>query len=150
MNISGEIEQFILSVLGEGDEITLSRAQLADYFCVAPSQINYVLSTRFNLNRGYITKSKRGGGGNITIVRIALDDELIPAILKDLAQSHQGISYNKAVDITDRLIGAKVMTQREGEIIKASVNDKAIGQSDNSARIRRNIYEEVLIALMRK
>ena len=51
MNISSEIEQFILSVLGSGDEITLSRNELAQYFSVAPSQIIYVLSSRFTVAR---------------------------------------------------------------------------------------------------
>ena len=145
-NISEEIEQFILSVLGDSDEVTLSRSQLADYFSVAPSQINYVLRTRFNVCRGYITGSKRGGGGNI---RIAVDDELIPSILRDLEDS-KGLSQNKACDIADRLLRDSALTERECGIIKAALSDKALAASDNSAQLRRNIYGEILTELMRR
>ena len=148
-NISEEIEQFILSVLGDSDEVTLSRSQLADYFSVAPSQINYVLRTRFNVCRGYITGSKRGGGGNISIVRIAVDDELIPSILRDLEDS-KGLSQNNACDIADRLLRDSALTERECGIIKAALSDKALAASDNSAQLRRNIYGEILTELMRR
>ena len=68
--ISDIIENFILSTLGKDDSIDLSRNELADYFKCAPSQINYVLTTRFNLNRGYIIQSQRGGGGYIKLLKI--------------------------------------------------------------------------------
>ena len=68
--ISDVIENFILSTLGQNNDLNLSRNELADYFNCAPSQINYVLTTRFNLNRGFIIQSQRGGGGYIRIVRI--------------------------------------------------------------------------------
>lgn len=148
-NVSQEIEQFILSVLGNNDEITISRNELAQYFAVAPSQINYVLSTRFSLGRGYIIRSKRGGGGSITVIRISTDgNDLISALLQDLSRS-QGLSYNMACDMTDRLLGSKALTQRESDIIRAAVSDKSLDCKD-SAAVRRNIYKEILISLMRR
>lgn len=56
-NVSDEIEQFILSIFSD-DSLKLSRNDLAHYFSVAPSQINYVLSTRFNLDKGYVIDRK--------------------------------------------------------------------------------------------
>ena len=71
MRISDSIEAFIKDMLTEDEhEVELKRNELAQYFGCAPSQINYVLSTRFTLDDGYITESKRGGGGCIRIVRI--------------------------------------------------------------------------------
>ena len=61
-NISDIIERFLLDSLEKSDRISISRNELADYFDCAPSQINYVLSTRFTLDRGYIIESRRGGG----------------------------------------------------------------------------------------
>ena len=69
-NVSDIIENFILSTMGNATDINLSRNELADFFNCAPSQINYVLTTRFNLNRGYIIQSQRGGGGFIKIVKL--------------------------------------------------------------------------------
>ncbi|MGN1208056.1 MAG: CtsR family transcriptional regulator, partial [Christensenellales bacterium] len=69
-NVSDIIEEFILSTIGDEQSLNLSRNELANFFNVSPSQINYVLSTRFTLDRGYQTESKRGGGGYIVLKRI--------------------------------------------------------------------------------
>ena len=63
-NLSDIIEEFILNTIGSDDTLNLSRNELANFFNVSPSQINYVLSTRFTIDRGYLTESKRGGGGS--------------------------------------------------------------------------------------
>ena len=149
MNISSEIEQFILSVLGSGDEITLSRNELAQYFSVAPSQINYVLSTRFTLSKGFIVRSKRGVGGGITLVRIAGEDDPIAGQLKELEKMKE-LPLNRARDMAGRLADVKAVTQRERDIILSCVSDSALGGAEESGVIRRNIYREILIALMRK
>ena len=70
-NISDIIEAFLLDTLGDDDTLSISRNELANYFSCAPSQINYVLSTRFTPERGYTVESRRGGGGSITVVRIS-------------------------------------------------------------------------------
>ena len=71
MRLSDTIEQFIKTMLvEETQEIELKRNELAEYFNCAPSQINYVLSTRFTPDHGYIIESRRGGGGCIRIFRM--------------------------------------------------------------------------------
>ena len=60
-NISDMIEAFLIDTLGDDEYLDISRNDLANYFNVAPSQINYVLTTRFNYERGFLTESKRGG-----------------------------------------------------------------------------------------
>ena len=67
-NLSDLIEAFLLRTQGEDDMLQISRNELANYFSVAPSQINYVLSTRFTPDRGYTVESRRGGGGCVTVV----------------------------------------------------------------------------------
>src|SRR5690554_8105153 len=72
--LSDVIEEFIKSLLMESEgELELQRNELADYFECAPSQINYVLATRFSLNQGYYIESRRGGGGYIRILRLDVD-----------------------------------------------------------------------------
>lgn len=149
MNISTEIEQFILQVLGPGDEITLSRSELAQYFSVAPSQINYVLATRFTLSRGFIVRSKRGGGGGITLVRIAADGDLVASQLKEVSEADE-LPENRARDMAERLHAQKAVTDRELALILASVSESALKGAKESGALRRNIYKEILIALMRK
>lgn len=149
MNISTEIEQFILQVLGPSDEITLSRSELAQYFSVAPSQINYVLATRFTLSRGFIVRSKRGGGGGITLVRIAADGDLVASQLKEVSEADE-LPENRARDMAERLHAQKAVTDRELALILSSVSESALKGAKESGALRRNIYKEILIALMRK
>ena len=149
MNISTEIEQFILQVLGGSDEITLSRSELAQYFFVAPSQINYVLATRFTLSRGFIVRSKRGGGGGITLVRIAADGDLVASQLKEVSEADE-LPENRARDMAERLHAQKAVTDRELALILASISESALKGAKESGALRRNIYKEILIALMRK
>ena len=68
--ISDIIEEFIMNSLDDGQFIELSRNDLAKFFSCVPSQINYVLNTRFTVNRGFVVESQRGGGGYIKVVRV--------------------------------------------------------------------------------
>ena len=64
MRLSDTIESFIKAMIQEDTpEVELKRNELAEYFHCAPSQINYVLATRFTPDHGYVTSSQRGGGG---------------------------------------------------------------------------------------
>ena len=71
MRLSDLIEQYIKELMSDNDDFTeFGRNELAEYFNCVPSQINYVISTRFSPERGYYVESRRGGGGNIKIRRI--------------------------------------------------------------------------------
>ncbi len=72
MRLSDAIEEFIKELwVQDESEVELKRNELAEYFRCAPSQINYVLSTRFTPDHGYAIESRRGGGGFIRIIRVA-------------------------------------------------------------------------------
>ena len=74
MRLSDTIESFIKELLTQEEQgVELKRNELAEYFGCAPSQINYVLATRFTLDDGYVIESRRGGGGYIRIVRVVSD-----------------------------------------------------------------------------
>jgi transcriptional regulator CtsR len=86
-NLADFIEQYLRNMLEGKSIIELQRRELAKMFRCAPSQINYVLETRFTLERGYLIESKRGGGGYIRITQVQWDpssnlpeavDRLIP------------------------------------------------------------------------
>ena len=70
MKLSNIIEEFIKEMLEESREIELQRNELANRFNCVPSQITYVISTRFSPERGYSVESRRGGGGYIRISRV--------------------------------------------------------------------------------
>lgn len=148
--ISDIIEDFIISVIGEDTTVQLSRNELANYFNVAPSQINYVLTTRFGVDKGFVIQSKRGGGGGITLVRVSTNrQELLPTILHNLDQVRE-LTYNKACEILARLSYDGTITKQEEDLIKTCISDKALATPLGVANIRKNIFREVIIGLMRR
>ena len=149
-NISDSIEKFILSFFDEGDDsVQLSRNELAHYFKVSPSQINYVLTTRFGVDRGYYVESRRGGGGFIMLVRMSQDkEELLPALIRQLDTVDE-LTFNKAADVVERLEREGIVTPQEADIIKSAVSDKAL-QSVAVENLRKNVFREILIALLRR
>ena len=148
MNISSEIEQFILSVLGSGDEITLSRNELAQYFSVAPSQINYVLMTRFTPARGYVIESRRGGGGYIKITRASYNYETL--------KMHLVNSIGDAVDEQtcranlENLCQSGVLTQKEARLIYAALREPVYRDvpKELRGRLRAAIFKQMLLVTM--
>ena len=69
-NTSDLIEDYLKKILRATDSIEIRRAEMADLFSCVPSQINYVINTRFTLQQGYQVESKRGGGGYIRIAKL--------------------------------------------------------------------------------
>ena len=149
-NISDTIEQFILSVIGDDDTLQLSRNELANYFAVAPSQINYVLATRFNLDRGYIIESKRGGGGSITLVRIHdAHNELLKQLVEQIDKVDV-LSYQRTCNVIDRLVRDEIVTEDEGDIMKSALSDKALNVPMDNTKLRKNVFQQILIGLMKR
>ena len=149
-NISNAIEQFILSVIREDENIQLSRNELANYFSVSPSQINYVLETRFNLDKGYIIESRRGGGGYVTVLKIPYSqDETIPLMLKEI-EGVNHLTYNKASNMIDRLLREDIISENEATIIKSAISEKALAGPIKTKDIRKNVFKEILVGLMRR
>lgn len=148
-NISDMIENFILDQLSEFNELNLSRNDLADYFNVAPSQINYVLSTRFTYPRGFMVESRRGGGGYIKLTRLNMDnDEVVELINKTLKN---GIEFIPAVQLLDNLKEKNLIDEGQCELLKCAITDKALSNPVNNNNIlRANILREILIHILKE
>jgi len=150
MSISDIIEQFILDSIGDDEFISISRNQLADYFKCVPSQINYVLATRFTLDRGFIVESKRGGGGYIIISRLPEDDNIkyITSLIN--SGSLQQLSQIQADQILDRLQAGKLINAREKSILSSALSDKALLVPDSiKPSVRANILKNILIEILK-
>ena len=75
-NMSDLIESYLKNVLHKNETVEIRRSEIADQFNCVPSQINYVINTRFTIQQGYVVESKRGGGGYIRIMKVNLVDEM--------------------------------------------------------------------------
>ncbi len=123
MGMSDRIESFILQLLADEDDwIELKRNELASAFDCVPSQINYVLATRFNQSNGYVTESRRGGGGYLRIRRISTGSDLYSFI----AGVEDSIDAGGAAALLTTLLQLGLVTERDAAIIGAAVSDKSI------------------------
>ncbi|WML36298.1 CtsR family transcriptional regulator [Clostridium sp. OS1-26] len=148
--LSDEIEEFIKAMLNESRESQLQivRNELANYFSCAPSQINYVLTTRFTTNKGYYIESRRGGGGCIIIRRLEVrsDDSFIDDINEKIGDS---ITYNSAHQIINGLFDAQIITKTEADMLRVVLNDRTlIAASDNRNKLRADILKAVVMVIL--
>ncbi|MBQ4088284.1 MAG: CtsR family transcriptional regulator [Clostridia bacterium] len=123
--LSDSIERFIKELL-EGDvQVELRRNELAQHFGCAPSQINYVLATRFSMDHGYITESRRGGGGYIRIVRMRerSPETLLSTIIERIGNS---ISEESAQALIINLMERNIITRKEALLMRAAVGRNAL------------------------
>lgn len=147
--LSDIIEDFIKEMFNNSEEtkLQIGRNELANYFSCAPSQINYVLTTRFTMDKGYYIESKRGGGGYIIIRKIAFtcNEDLLKNIVEKIGDA---ITYNAAVQLIETLFEEQVITEREDIILKTIVNDRTLNTSlDNKNKIRADILKSVVVVI---
>lgn len=145
--VSNTIEKFIIELLRETENniIEIQRNELAEYFKCSPSQINYVLSTRFTPYKGYLIESRRGGGGYIRIVKVKFKDQsqINHKVIEIISNS---ITKNKAYDILDNLNQNNILNQRETMIIKTILEDRVLtGTVEDKNILRANILKNILL-----
>ena len=127
MRLSDSIESFIKELLNdEQPEVELKRNELAAYFNCAPSQINYVLTTRFSPARGYVTESRRGGGGCIRIVRVVQDKSSLLLYLINEGIGER-LTENEAGQLILRLEEERQITAEEAGIMRAALSSQTLG-----------------------
>ncbi len=125
-NISDIIEEYLKDVLEAtgSHSVEIKRNEIADKFDCVPSQINYVIKTRFTAERGYLVESKRGGGGYIRIIRVTLHEDI--HLIEQLLQMIQlSTSQTKAEQIIVRLMEESIITEREAKLM-LSVLDRSV------------------------
>lgn len=148
--LSDIIEKFIKSMMSETEEneLEIQRNELATHFSCAPSQINYVLTTRFTTEKGYYIESKRGGGGCIRIRKIEyVENKSLGEIIID--KIGDSITCNGGIQIIDALNESEVITSCEANIMKAAINDRTLSlTNDDRNKIRAEILKAMIVALM--
>jgi transcriptional regulator CtsR len=151
-NLSNIIEQYLnkLIELNGGQLVEIQRNELAEKFNCAPSQINYVLATRFTIERGFMVESQRGGGGYVRIVKVPLSDNEFDLVNEVISMVGDRISERSAMAILARLMEEEIVTRREAAIIKAALsrNVLRIGLPARD-QLRANILRSILITILR-
>ncbi|MFB9329556.1 CtsR family transcriptional regulator [Paenibacillus aurantiacus] len=151
-NISDLIEQYLKGMLQESTDgsVEIQRNDLADRFSCVPSQINYVISTRFTLEKGYLVESKRGGGGYIRIQRVELPT--LKTIQGHIAQTiGNEVDQAAAEGLIYQLEEAEMISKREANLIRAAISRDVIAlKLPIRDEVRARLLKAMLITLLVK
>lgn len=151
-NISDIIEAYLKQILDSNrqDAIEIKRSEIAERFQCVPSQINYVIKTRFTVEKGYIVESKRGGGGYIRIIRVKHQDDtkLLDEILENIQDK---VTQTAAIDIIERLLEEEIITEREAKLMVSVMTRQVLNfQLPLRDEVRARILTAMLTTLRYK
>ena len=125
--LSNQIEAYLKQLLAQSASgvLELKRGDLAEAFMCVPSQINYVLDTRFSAGQGYMVESRRGGGGYLRIIRLSMEEEPNLAALLDSARDKR-VGRQGGEKLLDRLMEEEFLSRREGMLITSLIDDNVL------------------------
>lgn len=146
MKISDSIETFIRELLEAQNSVELKRNELATYFNCVPSQINYVIQTRFTTERGYMVESRRGGGGYVKITRVEFaENNLIEHVLNSMGPT---VDIMTVEAIINSLYVNEVIGSGEAKIILTACSNsalQAIPDGPVKNKVRADIFKNLLL-----
>ena len=145
MSLSNEIANLILEMLDDDGRAEIQRNELAQTIGCVPSQINYVISSRFTPEQGYIVESRRGGGGYIRIRRATMDPKRM--IMHAVNSIGESIDENTARAFVANLHNAEVISTQKARMILCALSDSALRPAPAEFRdaVRASILKHLLI-----
>ncbi len=144
-NISNVIEKYLKKVFGDNNQIEISRSEVANLFDVVPSQINYVIKTRFTIANGYLVKSKRGGGGYIRIKRVHLINNSKPldVLIRKVGSS---LSQKDGISLVRTLFQNQILNKRDSNVILAVISKRALDLNDTD--LENKVRAQIMISIL--
>lgn len=148
MGISDVIADFINDLLAEDSTAEVQRSELASRFNCVPSQINYVISTRFSPERGYAVESRRGGGGYIRIRRVQSDPKLL--IMHTVNAIGNSVDLRTASALLENCVSAGVLPEPAARLMLSALSDRALSPVSPEGRdiVRASVMKQMLVAFM--
>lgn len=146
MRISDSVANYILQLLNDADGIAeIQRNELASFLGCVPSQINYVLTSRFTPEHGYLVESRRGGGGYIRITRLQVSKPDI--IMHSINAVGDSLDAGTARAMTENLLERGALSRSAAELILAASSEKSLGVLPKPLRdaVRASIYKNMLL-----
>lgn len=147
MKITDVIADFIKDMLEDDDLAIIQRNDLAEHFNCVPSQINYVISTRFTPMQGYYVESSRGGGGCIKIRKVNIThSDYIMHIINSIGNS---ITAKELEIFVMNFLDYNIINEKEAKLIKSATSDKVLTlPKETKDEIRARIFKNMLINLV--
>lgn len=146
MRMSDIIEEFIKELFNDNEKIEIQRNELAEHFNCVPSQINYVISTRFKPSQGYYVESKRGGGGHITIKKLnSQKEDYIMHIINNIGNE---ITSNEVDILISDFLTYNIIDKKEAKLLKVATNDNVLRlPKEIKDSVRARILKNMLLNL---
>ena len=147
MRLSDVLTEYIMDMIESEGNAEIRRRELAEHFGCVPSQINYVLTSRFTPEQGYVVESRRGGGGYIRITRIKTD--------KNTALMHIINSIGKELDnitaqvMIKNLLSSSIIDEEAAKIMLAATSERSLGSVPSNVRdrVRATMYKNMLLCM---
>lgn len=148
MRMSDKIEDFIKELLKEEEEyIEIQRNELAEYFNCVPSQINYVIQTRFKPSQGYYIESRRGGGGHIRIKKVNIKKSNY--LMHIITNMENQITAGEVDIYLSDFLSYKLINPTEAKLLKVATSDNVLVVPPNTRdKLRANIFKNMLLNLV--
>lgn len=148
MRMSDLVAQYILEMLDEQNGCAeIKRNELAGDLGCVPSQINYVITSRFTPEQGYIVESRRGGGGYIRISRVKMDRGT--AIMHIINSVGNNLDKAAAEVMLNNMLSQQMLELNTAKVIAAALSDRSLGSAEQEKRdrLRADLFKNMLLAL---
>ena len=146
-NLADSIETYLLELLEElgGARLEIQRVDVARVFGCVPSQVTYVLATRFTRERGFVVESRRGGGGFVRIIRLASPEQVLRDILR---ATEGGLDQRSSLGYIEWLEREELITAREAAMLRAAADRETIAvRLPERDVLRGRLLRAMIIAL---
>ena len=150
MSLSNEIADILTGMLSNDGCAEIQRNELAQSIGCVPSQINYVISSRFTPEHGYIVESRRGGGGYIKITRLKINAP--DMIMHTVNSIGDRLDLNSARAFIINLAQQNFIKKEAAEMMLCAVNDASLRPAEPEKRdeIRASVLKQMLLTAARK
>ena len=144
MRVSDIIEEFIKELFNNEEEIEIQRNDLAQKFNCVPSQINYVIATRFKPSQGYYVESRRGGGGHITIKKVSnTKSDYIMHIIENIGEALQN---SEAEILISDFLTYGLVNEKEAKLLRVATSDNVLDiPKEYKEKLRASIFKNMLL-----
>ena len=148
MKMSDVIEEFIKDLFDdEQDYVEIQRNELAEKFNCVPSQINYVISTRFKPSQGYYVESRRGGGGHIRIKKINITKSNY--LMHIITSMGDKITSNEVDIFISNFLSYDIINKTEAKLLKVATSDNVlVVPQEIKDKLRASIFKNMILNLV--
>lgn len=148
MRMSDLVAQYITQILDEQNgSAEIQRNELAGNLGCVPSQINYVITSRFTPEQGYIVESRRGGGGYIRISRVKMDRGT--AMMHIINSVGSSLDKATAEAMLNNMLQRNMLQLQSAKLIAAALSDRTLSQVEQDKRdtVRADLFKNMLLTI---